>query len=66
MDRKYKTKNSNYRPGNALNKLGEKIASKLIGQDPKTNEIPKRPKSPKMEKRMTVLGVLPTGKKEIY
>ena len=40
QDRKYKTKGSNYKPGNIFDKIGERIASKIIGQDPVTNEIP--------------------------
>ena len=44
QDRKYKTKGSNYKPGNVFQRAGERIASKLIGQDPVTNEIPSQEK----------------------
>ena len=55
----------------ALDRLGEKIASVLIGQDPKTGEIPKRKKKKGInltdaEMKMTILGPLPTGKRKIY
>ena len=71
QDRKYKTKGSNYKPGNIFQRAGERIASKLIGQDPVTNEIPSQKKKELPGVIKGPLGPIETGKvipgkKKIY
>jgi len=84
QDRKYKTKGSNYKPGQSLKErirktrensitygLGEKIASKLTGQDPATGEIPSQKKKELPGVIKGPLGPIKTGKvipgkKKIY